>query len=61
MKGGCSGISVKCTLQSGGGFQVSFSGVMGLANLEMVYLLAYLRKKQTTVKIGGTRWPFTES
>jgi len=32
MKGGCSGIAVKCTLQSGGGFQVSFSGVMGLAD-----------------------------
>jgi len=52
MKGGCSGIAVKCTLQSGGGFQVSFSGVMGLANLQMVYLLAYLRKSRPLEGLG---------
>jgi len=52
MKGGCSAIAVKCTLQSGGGFQVSFSGVMGLANLQMVYLLAYLRKSRSLEGLG---------
>ena len=38
MLGGCSSIAVKCTLQSGGGFQVSFSGVMDLADLQIVPL-----------------------
>ncbi len=52
MKGGCSGIAVKCTLQSGGGLQDSFSAVMGLANLQMVYLLACLRKSRPLEGLG---------
>lgn len=51
MLGGCSGIAVKCTLQSGGGFQVSFSGVMDLVDLQIVSL----SQKYHEVSAGQTR------